>query len=85
MLFIIGKGFGWVGGKSWHQIKNKEKKKLENSYKNQRKACALFDEDHPQVMYTKQKEKDLGVFTGQAYTVVYATVKYLLYHLYIGN
>lgn len=31
----------------------------------------------------KQRKKYLGVFTGQAYTVVYATVKYLLNHPYI--
>lgn len=73
-------------GGSWHQIKKNNHRNLnfEKSYKKQQKACALFHDDTPQVMYTNKK-KYLGVFTEQAYTVVYATVKYLLYHLYIEN
>lgn len=41
------------GKKSWHQIKKKEKKIEKSSEKH--KACALFHDDIPQVMYTNQK------------------------------
>lgn len=36
-------------------------------------------------MYTEKKKSLFGYFNQQACTVVYATVKYLLYHNYIAK
>lgn len=68
------------------KLKKKEEEETRKKLRKPTKGvCALFHDDIPQVMYTNKQKKDLGVVTGQAYTVVYATVKYLLYHLYIGD
>lgn len=91
MLFTIGKGIGWGGvGGGGILAPNKEKnnnnkneilKKVTKS--NKRRVHCFMMIFHR--LCTQTKKKYLGVFTGQAYTVVYATVKYLLYHPYIEN